>query len=56
MKLKLKWITICVLLCLICSVVSGLIYNDILRQVFCILIGGLCGQYCLMRYTDEKHL
>lgn len=54
MKLKIKWISICLLLCLLSSILAGFIPHYELRQSCCLLLGGICGNFCMIKYLDEK--
>lgn len=54
MKLKIKWFSICILLCLIITILTSFIPSNEIRVGINQILGFIAGVYCMTEYMGEK--
>ena len=53
MKLKIKWFSICILLCLIITILTSFIPSNEIRVGISQTLGLIAGAYCMTEYMSE---
>ena len=53
MKLKIKWFSIFILLCLIITILTSFIPSNEIRVCISQLLGFIVGAYCMTEYMSE---
>ena len=53
MKLKIKWFSICILLCLIITILTSFIPSNEIRFGINQILGLIAGAYCMTEYMSE---
>ena len=54
MKLKIKWFSICILLCLIIAILTSFIPSNEARVGISQTLGLIAGAYCMTEYMSEN--
>ena len=54
MKLKIKWFSICILLCLIITILTSFIPSHEVRVGISQTLGFIAGAYCMTEYMSES--